>query len=336
MNPARQTRPTRRIFSCRDKFAIVVLSRRKRRRVPMIENKVSMPALLARSSPAASGRFEITTASSAFNCLSAIASMIACRLLPRPEMSTPILRPRGSDPIFSLFVIGTEIAVTERDLERPNATNARVTTANYVYHVLNRSAKQGLLFIEAADYLAFENLLGEANERVRIRILAYCLMPNHWHLLLWPYERRRSQPVHEVAGDNTRRRWNRAHEKVGNGAVYQSRFKSIPVEHGPHLFRAWRYIERNALTGKPGERAEDWRWSSLNRRTTGKKPEWLAAGPMRLPSDWTDMVNVPQTEMELDVTSAEHGSWKAAGQRRVAYRRHRLSRGRPNLRKAKK
>ena len=211
----------------------------------------------------------------------------------------------------------------------------RFTAPNYVYHVLNRSAKRGLLFGKPEDYRAFENLLREARNRVPIRILAYCLMPNHWHLLLWP----------SGDGDLTRFtkwlttthavRWNRAHHCVGNGAVYQSRFKSIPIEQGPHLFWAWRYIERNALRANLVNRAEEWPWSSLRDRTSGIRPEALDDGPAPLPADWTDVVNIPQTDAELE-----------------AFRRHvtldqpfgpegwltlpAVPRGRPDLRKSKK
>ena len=55
-----------------------------------------------------------------------------------------------------------------------------------VYHVLNRANDRGLLFSKSEDYEAFERLLKEAPQRFDMRLLAYCLMPNHWHLVLWP------------------------------------------------------------------------------------------------------------------------------------------------------
>ena len=149
----------------------------------------------------------------------------------------------------------------------------RLTQANYVYHVLNRGAKKGLLFEDPSDYADFEELLGEARERVPMRILAYCLMPNHWHLLLWPL----------TDGDLTRFvkwlstthacRWAHDHDCVGEGAVYQSRFKSIPIERGPHLVWAWRYVERNALRADLVSKAEDWPWCSLRKRMSASPPD---------------------------------------------------------------
>jgi putative transposase len=176
---------------------------------------------------------------------------------------------------------------------------ARITAANYVYHVLNRSAKRALLFVQPSDYRAFEKLLEEAQQRVPIRILAYCLMPNHWHLLLWPLSDGDLPRFVKWLTTTHAIRWNRAHHCVGTGAVYQSRFKSIPVQHGPHLFWAWRYVERNALRANLVARAEEWPWSSLRCRALGDRPEWLNDGPIPLPPDWTEVVNIPQTDAEL-------------------------------------
>ncbi len=176
----------------------------------------------------------------------------------------------------------------------------RITRANYVYHVLNRGAKKALLFAQPSDYRAFQELLLTAKQRVPMRILAYCLMPNHWHLLLWP----------SGDGDLSRfmrwltvthaSRWARAHECVGHGAVYQSRFKSIPIECGSHLFWTWRYVERNALRANLVSKAEDWPWCSLQRRIASAESSGLDAPPVPLPDNWTEEVNSIQTNAELE------------------------------------
>ena len=62
----------------------------------------------------------------------------------------------------------------------------RLATGGLAYHVPNRRIGRLPLFDKAADYLAFEKILQEAHDRIGVRIAAYCLMPNHWHLLLWP------------------------------------------------------------------------------------------------------------------------------------------------------
>jgi REP element-mobilizing transposase RayT len=63
----------------------------------------------------------------------------------------------------------------------------RAAPGGLVYHVLNRANGRQCLFEEDGDYAAFERVLGEAQQRIPMRILAYCVMPNHWHLVLWPY-----------------------------------------------------------------------------------------------------------------------------------------------------
>ena len=88
------------------------------------------------------------------------------------------------------------------------------------------------------------------------------------------------------------RRWNESHGTVGRGAVYQSRFRCVWVETDEHLLRTWSYIERNPLNADLVVRAEDWRWCSLWRRTRGPHPHPLCEGPVRLPTEWVDLLNV--------------------------------------------
>lgn len=165
---------------------------------------------------------------------------------------------------------------------------------------LNRSAKRAVLFSSEADYQAFEHVLAEARTHVPMRILAYCVMPNHWHLLLWPSgDGDLSRFTKWLSGTHARR-WRTAHDTVGQGAVYQSRFRCIPIEAGQHLLWVWRYIERNPLRANLVSRAELWRWSSLWCRMQTPAETWLDAGPIELPGDWIHHVNLPQTSAELE------------------------------------
>ncbi len=215
------------------------------------------------------------------------------------------------------------------------ARTRRLTKANYVYHVLNRGAKRESLFEKPSDYAAFEALLIEASKRVPMRILAYCFMPNHWHLLLWPLRDGDLTRFVKWLATTHACRWAHAHECVGNGAVYQSRFKSIPIEQGKHLLWTWRYVERNALRANLVCRAEDWQWCSLRKRLGTASPDWLHQGPISLPADWSEIVNLAQTNSELEEFRRRVrigkpfgcDEWLAATS---------PTRGRPNLRKAKK
>src|SRR5438034_893562 len=69
---------------------------------------------------------------------------------------------------------------------RPMPRRLRFASGGYVYHVLNRAVGRVTLFRKDGDYAAFEKTLRQANDFQPMRLLAYCLMPNHWHLLLWP------------------------------------------------------------------------------------------------------------------------------------------------------
>ncbi len=179
----------------------------------------------------------------------------------------------------------------------------RTTPGGHIYHVFNRAIEGLDLFERPEDYFAFERLLAEACEHVTMRILAYCLMPNHWHLVLWPYEDGDlSKFMHWLCTIHVRR-WRRHRDSRGHGHIYQSPFKSFPVERNHHGLRLCRYVERNALTANLVRRAEDWRWGSLHRRlnpdlATGVPP--LFGWPGGLPKAWVARVNEPQTQKEVN------------------------------------
>jgi putative transposase len=182
--------------------------------------------------------------------------------------------------------------------------HARRSLGGIVYHVLNRAHSRVALFRTSQDYEAFENLLGESHQRQPIRILAYCLMPNHWHLVLWPEEDGQLSRFIQWVTATHARRWRLNRGSVGLGYVYQDRFKSFPVEDDEHLLTVCRYVERNPLTAKLVHRAEQWRWSSLWRRVRKDRQhamQWLAHWPTRPSSldEWLSLVNGPQNEKEL-------------------------------------
>ena len=139
------------------------------------------------------------------------------------------------------------------------------------------------IFDDEADYEAFERVLSEAVERTQTRLLAYCLMPNHWHLMVWP---RKDGELSRFMGWLTlthTQRWHAHRHSIGSGHVYQGRFKSFPVQEDEHFYTVARYVERNALRANLVRRAELWRWGSLFRwqRHRGRRqtPGGLAGAP---------------------------------------------------------
>ena len=179
------------------------------------------------------------------------------------------------------------------------ARRTRCTDAGYVYHVLNRAVGRSTLFHKPGDYTAFENILKEAWQRTAMRLLSYVIMPNHWHLVVWPeQEQTLSRYVPWLTVTHVRR-WHAHYHSEGTGPIYQGRFKSFPVQEDDHLLTLCRYVERNPLRADLVERAENWRWSSLWHRSRATDVSWLSGWPIGLPAGWTEHVNGVQTEDAL-------------------------------------
>jgi putative transposase len=116
----------------------------------------------------------------------------------------------------------------------------RTQVGGLVYHVLNRSNGRCQIFANAGDYAAFLRALADAQAEHSMRLLSYCVLPNHWHLLLWPEQDRSLSPV---VGWLTLTHTQRRHayrSSAGSGHLYQSRFKSFAVETDEHLMSVGR------------------------------------------------------------------------------------------------
>jgi putative transposase len=178
----------------------------------------------------------------------------------------------------------------------------RASDGGLVYHVLNRANARMPLFETDCDYEAFMRVLQESVNRTQMRLLSYCVMPNHWHLVVWPRE---DGDLSRFTGWLTlthTQRWHAYHKSTGSGHVYQGRFKSFPLQDDAHFYTVCRYVERNALRANLVERAEDWRWGSLHRWDQGTTEEksLLSAWPLARRPGWINHVNAPQTEAELE------------------------------------
>ena len=178
---------------------------------------------------------------------------------------------------------------------------ARFAPGGLVYHALNRAVARLPLFEKEGDYQAFERVLAEAHGRIPTRIIAYCVMPTHWHFVLWPREDGELTAFLRWLTHTHTMRWHASHHTGGSGHLYQGRFKSFPVQTDRHFYSVVRYVERNPLRANLVQRAEQWRWSSTWRRTFGDADAkaLLSAWPLPIPPDWLDHVNRPQTEAEL-------------------------------------
>ncbi len=169
----------------------------------------------------------------------------------------------------------------------------RQCAGGIVYHVLNRANGRLRIFKKRGDFDAFERILAEGLQRMPMRLCGYCIMGNHWHMLLWPFhDGDVSEFMRWVTLTHTQR-WHAAHGTAGIGHVYQGRFKSFPVQSGGHYLTVLRYIESNPLRAGLVENCRDWRYSSLAiRNGIEKQGLTIGRGPVKLPNRWNRHVNV--------------------------------------------
>src|SRR3989344_638541 len=121
----------------------------------------------------------------------------------------------------------------------------RVAVGGYIYHVINRANARVRIFDTGDDYQLFEAILEEGKERTDMRILAYCIMPNHWHLVLYPEQDGDMIQFMSWITNTHTRRWHVAKATIGGGHLYQGRYKSLLCQDDTHFLTLVRYVERN-------------------------------------------------------------------------------------------
>ena len=174
---------------------------------------------------------------------------------------------------------------------------SRAPAGGYCYHVLNRGNARAKVFHKDQDFQAFLDMIAEASLRQPMRILAYCLMPNHFHLVLWPrHDGDISRWVHWLLTTQVRRYQKHYHS---SGHVWQGRFKSFPIQEDDHLRVVLRYVERNPLRAGLVERAEDWGWSSLHAVDRLLGPDPVGPGPGAWGAGWVEDVNAPMFDNDV-------------------------------------
>src|SRR3989338_8232064 len=145
----------------------------------------------------------------------------------------------------------------------------RADVGGIVYHIINRANTRARIFNTDKEYKQFEQILKEGQERDTMRILAYCIMPNHWHLVLYPKKDGDMSVFMGWITNTHTRRWHTVHKSIGSGHLYQGRYKSFPVETDPYLLKLIRYVKRNPFRARLVKRAKNGKWSGLWRREHG-------------------------------------------------------------------
>lgn len=215
----------------------------------------------------------------------------------------------------------------------------RLSPGGLMYHVLNRSNDGSTLFHQPGDYRAFVSIMAQCSQRLPMRVLAYCLMPNHYHLVLWPHGDGELSDWMQHLGQRHAQRYHRAHGTYGH--LWQGRFKSFPIQDDGHLLTVLRYVERNPVRAGLVACAANWPWSSCGQSRSGVRLA-LTLPPVELPEDWRQHVDRPVTASELQAirTAAERGlpygsrSWMATTAPRLGLDGAMRGRGRPAKRES--
>jgi putative transposase len=213
-----------------------------------------------------------------------------------------------------------------------------------IYHALNRGNNRAAVFDTPADYALFLHALGQTRQRYPFRLFGYCLMPNHFHLLLQPDD---GQNISRILQSLTfAHTWYFHKSQHTSGHVWQGRFKSPVIQDDDHLLTVLRYIEANPLRAGLVSDPAAYRWSSFAAHALGQADPLLSAAPVwgRLgkteaarQARWRAWVREPLTERELAavrkaVTSGRpYGSpsWVDATAKRLGTNLASRPRGRP-------
>ena len=214
---------------------------------------------------------------------------------------------------------------------------ARQAPGGLIYRVLNRGNGRQDIFHTDADAAAFLRVLKEAKELVPVELLAFCLMSNHWHLVLWPREEGDLSRFMFWLTNTHVRRYRLFSHSVGGGHLYQSRFKSFAVQDDEHLLTVLGYVEANPLRAGMVARAADWRWSSLRHWLDGDPMHLLDVWPAARPPDWAEWVDaaLPETALTRLRHSLEtgrpfgRGDWLARAADLLGFELVSRRRGRP-------
>jgi len=172
---------------------------------------------------------------------------------------------------------------------------ARVVVPGAPHHVIQRGNRKMRTFFSEEDYGAYLGLMREWCDRHKVEVWAYCLMPNHVHMVMVP----RDEKGLALAVGEAHRRYTRMvnFRKKWRGHLWQGRFASYPMDE-KYLLAAARYIERNPVEAQLAKEAWNYRWSSARAHAAGKDDALVKTGPLlEIVDDWKGFVRV-RTERE--------------------------------------
>jgi len=172
---------------------------------------------------------------------------------------------------------------------------------NTIYHVLNRANAKSKIFDSEIDYSIFLRILVNSVKRFKIKLYTFCIMPNHWHLILEPLiQGEMSKFMRYLTQIHVQNR-HVMYRTIGTGHLYQGRYKSFPVHTDDYLLKLIRYIERNPLRAGLVSKVEDWHYNSLwYRQYNIDKDGILSIPPVINLENYLDFINQPQAISEIE------------------------------------
>lgn len=191
------------------------------------------------------------------------------------------------------------------------ARMARVVAPNIPHHVTQRGNRRQKVFFSDGDYETYRAMLAEGCRAAGVKVLAYCLMPNHVHLILLPPD---ADGLRAALGEVHRRYTRTVNFREGwRGYLWQGRFASFPMDEDYTLACA-RYVELNPVRARLVARARDWRWSSARPHLSGRDDELVDAGAlMKRVDDWKTFLGEGMNAASYDAIRAGERTGRPLG-----------------------
>jgi len=182
---------------------------------------------------------------------------------------------------------------------------ARFIVPGLPHHVTQRGNRREHIFFNDDDYALYRRLLASQCRKQGVACWAYCLMPNHVHLILVPA---REESLARALGETHRRYSTAINARLGvTGHLFQARFGSAAMDE-EHLMAAARYVALNPVRARLVERAEDWRWSSVGAHLSGRDDALVSVAPLieRCGGRFADLIETaPSAEAVSALRAAE-------------------------------
>jgi putative transposase len=176
---------------------------------------------------------------------------------------------------------------------------ARALADEQVYHIINRGNRRDDIFHDEFDFTKMLELLQSAKEKFDIKIYAYCLMSNHYHLVVYTKYAQSLSVCMQWLGTSYVRYYNKCYKISGH--LWQGRYKSFIVQEDNYLLMLMKYVEANPKRAKMVKDASEYRYSSLKARLSDNRLALLDDAPIDIPKEWIDFVNEAQAKSDLDI-----------------------------------